>query len=94
MKSASHPDTALRLHSLPIGQWGTVLRVLPAENGQEDPLMLRLLEIGFVPGEPVRVMAAGQPGHEPLAVRVGHTTFGLRRHEAERVCVAAGAQHD
>ena len=51
-------------------------------------LALRLLEIGFVEGEPVRVIAQGHPGKEPIAVRVGGTTFALRRFEAELVLVA------
>ncbi|MCJ0764237.1 FeoA family protein [Variovorax terrae] len=51
-----------------------------AEHDRE--LVLRLLEIGFLPGERVRVIAHGYPGGEPVAVRLGHTTFALRRHEA------------
>jgi len=35
----------------------------------------------------VRVIAHGYPGHDPLAVRVGHTTFALRSHEAALVQV-------
>lgn len=45
----------------------------------------RLEEIGFLPGERVSVMARGQPGNDPLAVRVGHSTFALRR--AEAACI-------
>jgi ferrous iron transport protein A len=45
----------------------------------------RLEEVGFLPGERVIVIARGQPGNEPLAVRVGHSTFALRR--AEAACV-------
>jgi len=45
----------------------------------------RLEEVGFLPGERVTVIARGQPGNEPLAVRVGHSTFALRR--AEAACV-------
>ena len=51
-------------------------------------LITGLLEIGFVEGEPVRVIAQGHPGREPIAVRVGGTTFALRRFEAEQVLVA------
>lgn len=63
--------------------------------GEEDrSIALRLLEIGFLPGETVRVIAHGYPGHDPLAVRVGHTTFALRSHEAAlvQVRVKAGRQ--
>ncbi|HVY05822.1 MAG TPA: FeoA family protein [Burkholderiales bacterium] len=50
---------------------------------------LRLLELGFVEGERLRVIAHGFPGHEPIAVRIGNTTFALRRFEADHVLVAA-----
>jgi ferrous iron transport protein A len=48
---------------------------------------LRLLELGFVEGEPLRVIAHGYPGGEPIAVRIGNTTFALRRFEADHVLV-------
>jgi ferrous iron transport protein A len=48
---------------------------------------LRLLELGFVEGEPVRVIAHGYPGREPLAVRIGNTTFALRGFEADHILV-------
>ena len=46
-----------------------------------------LEEIGFLAGEPVCVMAKGLPGADPLVVRVGQSTFALRRAEAECVAV-------
>lgn len=54
----------------------------------------RLRELGFVEGETVRVLRRGQPGGEPLAVRVGVSTFALRRAEAAcvRVSPANGVQ--
>ena len=71
-----------------------MLRLLPAADAEESEVLLRLLEIGFLPGEPVRVMASGFPGGDPLAVRVGHTTFALRSREAAliRVQLLADAQ--
>jgi ferrous iron transport protein A len=57
------------------------------QDDEERGIALRLLEIGFLPGETVRVIAHGYPGHDPLAVRVGHTTFALRSHEAALVQV-------
>ena len=42
-------------------------------------------EIGFFPGERVMVTARGIPGGDPLVVRVGNSTFALRR--AEAACV-------
>ena len=53
---------------------------------------LRLLELGFVEGEPLRVIAHGYPGREPIAVRIGSTTFALRRFEADHVLVALAPQ--
>ena len=47
----------------------------------------RLEELGFLPGERVAVLARGAPGSEPLAVRIGHSTFALRRSEAACVRV-------
>ena len=55
------------------------------------PMVLRLMEIGFLPGEPVRVIARGFPAADPLAVRVGQATFALRRHEAALVQVRVDA---
>ena len=49
----------------------------------------RLEEIGFLPGEQVSVLARGQPGHDPLVVRVGDSTFALRRAEAACILVQA-----
>ena len=47
----------------------------------------RLEEIGFLPGERVVVLRRGVAGGDPLAVRVGHSTFALRRSEAACVQV-------
>jgi ferrous iron transport protein A len=44
-----------------------------------------LEEIGFLPGERVSVTVRGLPGGDPLVVRVGSSTFALRR--AEAACV-------
>ena len=47
----------------------------------------RLLELGFVPGESVEVVEEIWPGGDPMAVRLGNTTFALRRREASAVIV-------
>ena len=73
------------LTSLGAGSAGIVAAVRAPQPGQDPELVLRLIEIGFLPGEPVRVIARGQPGNEPIAVRLGHTTFALRRFEADFV---------
>ena len=48
----------------------------------------RLLELGFIPGEPIEVVEEVWPGGDPIAVRLGTTTFALRRREAGAVMVA------
>ncbi len=51
----------------------------------EQPWAQRLEELGFLPGERVEVLTRGVPGGDPLAIRVGHSIFALRR--AEAACV-------
>jgi ferrous iron transport protein A len=47
---------------------------------------LRALDdLGFVPGELVQVMRRAPPGGDPLVVRVGSSTYALRR--AEAACI-------
>lgn len=75
------------LDRLPIGQARRVAGIRAPADAPE--WAERLAEIGFVPGERVMVMARGQPGGEPLAVRVGVSTFALRRAEAACVLLAA-----
>jgi ferrous iron transport protein A len=54
-------------------------------------MALRLIEIGFVRGERLRVVAFGQPGNDPIGVRIGgrggSSFFALRRQEASCVWV-------
>jgi ferrous iron transport protein A len=47
------------------------------------------MEIGFIPGETLQVLHKGFWGGEPIAVRVGQSTFALRRAEAELISVVA-----
>lgn len=78
---AEHPRT-IPLDQLPEAGWATVAGVTVPADPADRTLVLRLLELGFVPGERVHVVREGRPGREPLAVRLGHTTFALRRREA------------
>ena len=88
--AAAPAHASIRLDELPSHQWATVLDVARSADAEGQELALRLTEIGFVPGEAVRIVASGLPGREPLAVRLGHTTFALRRHEAALIHVAPG----
>lgn len=55
------------------------------ENDAVGEHIERLMELGFLPGETVRVIAKGFPSGEPIAVRIGQATFALRRFEAELI---------
>lgn len=57
-----------------------------------DDLLRRLRDLGFVAGEHIHVLARGPFGGEPLAVRVGTSTFALRRLEAE--CIRISPCHE
>jgi Fe2+ transport system protein FeoA len=74
--------TPMGLDQLPEERWATVTEVAMPADAADRVLVLRLLELGFVPGELVRVVREGRQNGGPLAVRVGHTTFALRPHEA------------
>ena len=78
---------AVGLDALAKGVPAEVVALQPARDDEEREVLLRLMEIGFLPGEPVRVLARGFPGGDPLAVRVGQATFALRRPEAALVRV-------
>jgi ferrous iron transport protein A len=79
--------TAVPLSSLETGAEATVVALQPPRRPQDHDLLLRLMEIGFLPGERLRVIARALPGGEPIAVRLGHATFALRRFEAALVGV-------
>ena len=81
------------LSRIDVGQTVTIREVRTGVSEVEGgDIGLRLLELGFVEGESLRVVAHGYPGREPLAVRIGNTTFALRRFEADHVLVTMAAQ--
>lgn len=59
-----------------------------AAHGAAFDITRRLKELGFVKGEAVRILHRGYFGGEPLAVRIGHSTFALRCFEAALIGVA------
>lgn len=50
-----------------------------------EMLVRRLMELGFVRGERIEVLAEARPGRDPFVVRVGDTTLAMRRDEARAV---------
>ncbi len=75
----------MRLSNLTKHTSAIVERVDDAEPN--DPIAQRLRDLGFVPGERVRVVACGPWRADPILIQVGSTRFALRRAEAERVSV-------
>ncbi len=84
---AQSPGPTIGLGELERGASGIVAAIGSPANEEGRELVRRLIEIGFVPGETLRVIAHGQPGNEPIAVRLGGTTFALRRLEAAYIRV-------
>ena len=82
--------TLITLDALAAGQSATVIHLAPSERLQGDggvDVSRRLMELGFVPGEKIRMLKRGMPGGDPLAVRVGESTFALRRFEAALISI-------
>jgi ferrous iron transport protein A len=99
--SASSSADAVSLADLATGAFATIMTIAPPEHEGDRELVMRMIEIGFVPGERVHVIAVGHPGREPIAVRlaaasagrrsVNGATFALRRHEAHFIRVVPDA---
>ena len=85
-KNASVQGLGLADVALHTDVWVSALQLDVAP--EDHDVLLRLLEIGFLPGECLRVVARSFPGGDPLAVRVGRTTFALRRREAALIRVS------
>jgi ferrous iron transport protein A len=78
----------MKLTDLKTGATARVVSVVPADGAGPQEMQRRLAELGFLPGEAVRVVARGLLAREPIAVRVGTGTFAMRLFEAAciRVC--------
>ena len=77
----------ISLADLPPGMTARVTSVA-ADPSRAPGVGRRLAEIGFLPGEAVRIVARGMLARAPIAVRIGTGTFALRLFEAAciRVC--------
>jgi ferrous iron transport protein A len=80
--------TLTTLDALKAGQSATVIHLAPGARtgGDGADIQRRLMELGFVPGERIRMLKGGLPGG-PLAVKVGQSTFALRRFEAALISI-------
>jgi ferrous iron transport protein A len=86
MSSAPHGTPAtcsdIRLADLPPGTTARVVSVSSGDAAAPIELSRRLAELGFLPGEAVRIVAKGLMKRAPIAVRIGTGTFALRLFEA------------
>jgi ferrous iron transport protein A len=91
---SSHPapivpaTTDIPLMELEPGRSARVVSVTAADSSAPADLGRRLAELGFLPGEKLRIVARGLLARAPIAVRIGTGTFALRLFEAAciRVC--------
>jgi ferrous iron transport protein A len=60
---------------------------IDAGRTTSESLVARLRDLGFVAGARCEVIARMWPGGDPIAVRIGGSTFALRRAEAAAVQV-------
>jgi ferrous iron transport protein A len=89
---ATIDSAAQALDALPLRVPGSVAHVnAPADQPDWADW---LAQIGFLPGERVQVLARSALGGDPLVVRVGDSTFALRRAEAACVQVKIQTQAD
>lgn len=89
MSTPTHPIPSFRgLDQWPLQTDAQVASLATPADAEQAHTLLRLMEIGFLPGETVRPLARGSLGGDPLAVRVGRSTFALRKHEAALIQVA------
>lgn len=84
----THAVPLITLDTLTVGASATVVHIAPGDAADDGAtLARRLMELGFVPGEKIRMLKRGMPGGEPLAIKVGNSTFALRRFEAALISI-------
>src|ERR1700733_2326019 len=87
LKPSIEPGAAeIPLADLAPGAIARVVEVI-AGSGEHAGLGRRLAELGFLPGEAVRIVARGFMSRAPIAVRIGTGTFALRLFEAASIRV-------
>src|SRR4030095_7814231 len=93
MDSTAHPPgIALNpgVQSLSVLSPGSTASVVSVGTGGDTTFTTiesRLIELACVHGEHIEIIAQAMPGGDPFVVRVGTSTFALRRREVESVWV-------
>lgn len=80
-------DDVFYLSNLRKGDSASVVGMVSGVGEEQQAMQRRLVELGFIAGEQIRIVAESFPGRDPIAVRVGNSTFALRRHEAAMIRV-------
>ena len=83
---------AVRLSAAHPGDRGVIIDVRAESQAGDhgvdnEELLRRLLEFGFVEGAMIEVLHEGLFGHDPIAVRLDDMRVALRRRDAEDVWV-------
>jgi ferrous iron transport protein A len=90
-RADSSPKTSIPLTHLRRGETAVVAGLAAIAAGGSEPefalLIARLRDLGFVSGARCEVIARMWLGGDPLVVRIGGSTFALRRLEAAAVLV-------
>jgi ferrous iron transport protein A len=79
---ATSVSADIPLAELAPGASARVVSVAGADSKAPAEVGRRLAELGFLPGEAVRIVARGLLARAPIAVRIGTGTFALRLFEA------------
>ena len=82
----------MRLNQLSNNSTKKVKKVNAFESMPE--ISYQLADIGFIPGEQVTVLRRNLFGGDPIMVRIGLSTFALRKQEAELIEVEDLVNHD
>ena len=74
--------------SLAMLEPGSQGRIEAFDFGEESgSFFLRLLEVGFLPGENIEVLNVSPYGGDPISVRVKDAVYAIRKQEAGRIRV-------
>ncbi|GAA6141837.1 FeoA family protein [Hydrogenophaga sp. 5NK40-0174] len=98
-KDSAIPETArvsagasVALNNIDVHTESVILGYAAPSNAEDVRRQRRLAELGFLPGERVRVVSRGWFKRSPVAVRVADSTFALRDDEAALVLVQVLSQ--
>ena len=89
-KTSKNQANITTLNHLKVGD-KAVVNIVSNKNNEFNAGMTdisrRLKELGFVQGEELAILHKGYFGGEPIAVRIGQSTFALRNFEAALIGV-------